>query len=123
MDKVILLSDTEHLPQGAFDFACWLNEQQSIHLEGVFVAKDDYQKALGYYSSGSVTDSNYYAPATRSMPGNDAAAQFAKLCRQYGIEYHIHEKQRRDLKEELEMESRSADLIILGKEPFYEEIE
>jgi nucleotide-binding universal stress UspA family protein len=40
MNKIILLSDKEQMPKGAFDFARMLDRQQAILLTGVFLPKN-----------------------------------------------------------------------------------
>jgi hypothetical protein len=125
MNKVILLSDKEQLPKGAFDFACMLNEQQPILLVGVFLPKVDYWDTQLYYSFGAAAPWINYVPGFEPdvLVAEEAATQFRTLCERNGIEYRIHDKKYEDIRAELRTESRFADLILFSNEAFYDHLD
>lgn len=121
MNKIILLSDTEKLPQGAFDFARILHEQQPILLTGVFIPRQEYWNTLLYYSYGIDTPLYLY-PMEDEQPEitNAALTNFKNNCERLGIEYRLHESDTLSTKENLQKESRFADLLVMSSHLFYE---
>jgi len=118
MNKVLLLSDKEQLPKGAFELACSLNKQEPILLTGVFLPQVDYWDSLVYTPYGTITPWLNYVPEPK-VSQEHAIEQFRKQCEQNGIEYRVHDKEYLDVKKEIRIESRFADLIILGSDSFY----
>lgn len=122
MNKVVLLSDKEQLSKGAFDFACMLNEQSPILLSGVFLPEVDYWNALYYYSYGMGVPAPFY-PLSDVLVAQEASIQFRRLCELNGIDYRVREKQYENIKEELRLETRFADLLIFSNEAFYNHLD
>src|ERR1043165_6784170 len=123
MNKVVLLSDKEQLPKGAFDFACMLNEQSPILLSGVFLPEFDYWNALYYYSYGMSVPSPYYPTPVDVTLANNAIAQFRRRCTLNNIDYRIHEKDYESIKDELRLETRFSDLLVFSNEAFYKDLD
>ena len=125
MNKIILLSDKEQLPKGAFDFACMLNEQQPILLVGVFLPKVDYWDTQLYYSFGAAAPWVAYVPGFEPdvLIAEESATQFRQLCQRNGIEYRVHDKKYEDIRKELKTESRFADMILFSNEAFYDHLD
>ena len=122
MNKVILLSDKEELSKAAFEFAVKLNEKSPILLTGVFLPPVDYWNSLLYYSYGMGAPVQYYVP--EDFQGeNKAITQFKELCQANGIEYRIHDKEYDDIRKELRIETRFADLLVFSNEAFYQHLD
>ena len=122
MNKIVLLSDKEQLPKGAFDFACMLNEQEPILLSGVFIPEIDYWNALYNYSFGMGAPQPYY-PGTDILIAEEAIAQFRRQCTLNGIDYRVHEKEGEGIHEALQTETRFADLLIFSNEGLFNDLE
>jgi len=125
MNKIVLLSNAEKLPKGAFDFACMLNEQQPILLAGVFLPKVDYWNTLLYFSFGAAAPLLYYTPeGTEVLTENTAVKEFEQLCQHNGIEYRVHNYNENfeDIKKYIKIESRFADLLLFSNDLFYKEL-
>lgn len=123
MKKVIIAFDGEHFSEGAFRFACKMNELSPILLTGVFMPLIDYSALWSY--SVTAAGPGMFMP----MLEDDNAAMITKninrfkvMCQSNNIEYRVH----RDFSEfalpSLKKETRFADLMILGSESFYENI-
>lgn len=123
MNKIILLSDKEQVPKGAFDFACMLNRKEPILLTGVFLPKVDYWNSLFFYSYGAAAPLLFYTPEQEVLVADEAVPTFRKRCQQNGIEYRVHEKAYEDIKEELRIETRFADLLLFSNEAFYKDLD
>lgn len=123
MKKILIAFDGEHFSEGAFTFACKMNELSPILLTGVFMPLIDYSALWSY--SATAAGVGMFIP----MLEDDNAAMITKninrfkaMCQSNNIEYRVH----RDFSEfalpSLKKETRFADLMILGSESFYENI-
>jgi hypothetical protein len=123
MKKILLAFDGDNFSEGAFEFACKMNELSPILLTGVFMPLIDYS-ALWSFSATSA-GAGMFIP----MLEDDNAAMITKninrfkaMCQSNHIEYRVH----RDFSEfalpSLKKETRFADVMILGSESFYENI-
>ncbi|HEU4556160.1 MAG TPA: hypothetical protein VFS25_25155 [Chitinophaga sp.] len=122
MKKVLLAFDNGHFSTGAFEFACWLNEQAPILLTGVFLPHLDFTSTLSYAQGGAGT----FLPVIEDYNAEVVAQQaqaFETACTRHHIEFRIH-KDRYDFAiPELKKETRFADLLVLGSEKFYSNLE
>jgi hypothetical protein len=123
MKKVLLLSDTESLAAGTFNFACMLNEQSPVLLTGVFLPKEDLYDDTLYYMAGAATPILYSSQDDTVVMTNAAITTFKKRCINNGIEFRVHEHNFQDIKEKLEKESRFADLLLFCNDTFYNELD
>ncbi|RYY16771.1 MAG: hypothetical protein EOO04_26410 [Chitinophagaceae bacterium] len=119
MKKVIIAFDGCNYSEGAFDFARQMNQQAPILLTGVFLPQLEYANLWSYaYSAASPV----FVPLT---DGDDAEnirkniSRFEKECLAAKIEYTIHTEFWDFALPELRIETRYADLMILGSEKFY----
>ena len=121
MKKIILAFDGANFSEGAFDFARKMNEISPILLTGIFLPQINYS-ALWSYSSAAI-GSGVVIPMVEE---GDAATieqhieRFKSLCQMSGIEYRVHNDFTDFALPGLKLESRFADLLILGSESFYE---
>lgn len=125
MNKIVLLSDIEKLPKGAFDFARMLNEQQPVLLTGVFLPKVDYWNTLLYYSFGAASPLLYYTPeGSETLTDRTVINEFEQLCQRNGIEYRVHNYNENfeDVKRNIKLESRFADLLLFSSDTFYQDL-
>lgn len=123
MKKVILLSDTEQLPEGAFEFASMLNEQEPILLTGVFLPRENLLDTALYYFAGAAAPVLYAADNDSVVATRQAIHQFEERCIRNGIEFRVHEHTFPDIKKGLKKETRFADLLLFSHEAFYENLD
>lgn len=122
MNKIILLSDTERMPKGVFEFALAMQERAPVLLTGVFVPHQAYWNTLLYFSYGIDAPLFLYEPEETVIPPTRAAiSAFEAACLQHGIEYRVHELDGLNIRSEIQLESRFADLLLLGSEYMREE--
>jgi len=123
MKKIILAFDGPHFSEGAFGFARKMNERSPILLSGIFLPQIDYS-ALWSYSAAAATSGVVIA----LMEDEDSETvvqnieRFKSLCQRNGIEYRVHKDFTDFALPGLKLETRFADLLILGSESFYKYI-
>jgi nucleotide-binding universal stress UspA family protein len=122
MKKIILAFDGSNFSQGAFEFARRLNAMQPILLTGIFLP----QAELSYMWSYANTPGAQFIPLIEESESaliQKNITLFETLCQSNDIEYKIHRDFFDMVLPALRKESRHADLLILGTESFYENIE
>jgi hypothetical protein len=111
------------MPKGAFDFVSMLNGQDPVLLTGVFLPKIDYWSSLFFYSGGAAAPLVFYTPEQEVLAAADAIPLFRKMCAKQGIEYRVHVKNYENIKEEIQIETRFADLLVFSDEAFYRDLD
>jgi len=123
MKKIIIAFDGNHFSEGAFEFARRLNDLEPVLLTGIFLPKFELAN-LGTYADGVA---GIFVPLIEDNDSDELVQQnishFEKLCQGNGIDYRVHKDLVELVLPELEKESRFADLLILGSEVFYENID
>jgi hypothetical protein len=122
MKKILLAFDGNHFSEGSFRMAAFLNEHEPILATGVFLQSVDYRDIIGYsgISAG--------APMTVSPPQTDETAilkniaTFENRCLHAGMEFRVHRDTDLFALQELQRETRFADMMILSSELFYNNI-
>ena len=122
MKKVLLVFDGNHFSEGAFKMANFLNEQEAILVTGVFLQPIDYRDLVGYNSMGATSPIS-----VTPYPNDESAitknmAIFEERCQHAGMEFRSHRDTDMFALQELQRESRFADIMILSLEMFYENI-
>lgn len=114
--------DGNNFPQGAFDFAEQLNQQQPVLLTGLFLPSVDYTDISMYYIGGLAGP--LYPLTLDEEPGIMLAAKkrFEELCLKHHIEYRIHDDIQGSIIDGIKKESRYSDLLILSNELFYKNL-
>ncbi|MEY2587811.1 MAG: hypothetical protein RLY11_1660 [Bacteroidota bacterium] len=122
MKKVLLVFDGQHFSEGAFKMANFLHEQEAILVTGVFLQPIDYRDMVGYSSMGAVAPVSVTPYPTDETVITKNMARFEERCQHAGMEYRTHRDTDMFALQELQKESRFADLMILSAEMFYENI-
>jgi hypothetical protein len=120
MKKIILAFEGANFPSGAFEFARRVNELQPVLLTGVFLPQAQLINLWNY--AGSPRDQ--FTPLIESDESalvQQNIERFEKLCQGNGIDYRVHKDFYDFIITELKVESRYADLMIIGSEVFYKE--
>jgi hypothetical protein len=118
MNKIILAFDGAHFSEGAFEFARSLNELDPIMLTGVFLPQAELGSAWSYAIShgGSVITP---IDQKQQQKVEENIERFGNLCQQHQIQYRIHKDENDFALNELKLESKYADLLLLGTESYY----
>ena len=123
MKKIILLSDTEELPEAAFRFAQQLNEANPILLTGVFLPRENMFDASLYYFAGAAAPVLYDTTDDSVAISNEAVVQFRKRCIGNGIDFRIHDECFGDVTAILKKETRFADMLLFSNDAFYRNLD
>lgn len=122
MKKVLLAFDGKNFSEGAFEFARKLNELQPILLTGVFMPSSVFSNMWTYADANA----GVYAPLideedTEILEQN--IAKFENHCRKNDINYRVHKGYTEYALPDLQKESIYADLLIIGSEVFFENLD
>lgn len=121
MKKVIIAFDGHHYSEGALRMAAWLNQRQGLMLTGVFLSPVDYREMIGY--SGIAAGMPIITPPPQTEDPSPSIARFEEFCTRQGIEFRVHRDTDLFALQQLNLETRFADLLILSSELFYENID
>ncbi|MBC9928990.1 hypothetical protein [Chitinophaga qingshengii] len=114
MKKILLAVDDGNFPEGAFEFARQMNEQEPIVLCGVFLPELNFTADISYTSIFVPLVENYAAASIQR-----SIDTFKEHCTRYNINYLIHRNVEEFALTTLHRESRFADLLLLSSEKFY----
>ncbi len=122
MKKVIIAFDGQHYSEGALRTAAWLNQLQTIMVTGVFLSPVDYREVIGY--SGVMAGMPIIPPPVPEAADDSASmARFEAFCTAQGMEFRIHRDTDLFALQQLNQETRFADLLILSSELFFENVD
>ncbi|MFY0255361.1 hypothetical protein ACDQ55_15550 [Chitinophaga sp. 30R24] len=113
MKKILLAIDGENFPEGAFEFVCKMNEHEPVLLSGVF---------LPQLIAGNIRYTSVFVPlienySTTAM--EQSITIFKESCQRNNITFTVHNNLHDFALVELKKETRFADLLLLGSEKFY----
>lgn len=122
MKKILIAFDGTQFSEGAYEFACRLNELQPVLLVGAFIPQVSYANLWSY--AGAMAGPSFVplleAEDTEAVQRN--IARFEALCQKDGIAYKVHKDFYDFALPELKRETRFADLLIISSEKFYENL-
>jgi hypothetical protein len=122
MKKLLLVFDGTHFSEGAFKMANFLHEQEQMLVTGVFLQPIDFRDMVGYSSMGTASPVSVTPYPTDESAITKNMAKFEERCQHAGMEYRTHRDTDMFALQELQKESRFADLMILSSQMFYENI-
>ena len=122
MKKILLVFDGNHFSEGAFRMATFLNEFEPILATGVFLQPIDYRDIVGYSGMGTATPITVAPPQSDEGLINRNMRYFEQKCQHAGLEFRSHRDTDLFALQELQTETRFADLMILSSEIFYENV-
>jgi hypothetical protein len=116
MKKILVAFEGTHFPQGALDFVVQLNKQHPVVVAGVFAPIFEISSL---WSHGTIDSGPLIVPTasdeeTQVMRKN--LKLFEQHCTLNGIRFIIHKDYFDFATDELERESRFADLLIIGND-------
>jgi hypothetical protein len=120
MKQILIVGAGHDFPKGPFAFLHALQQNERVHVKGLFFRPVDYS-ALAAASAGASTI------PVMELEDNEIEViahhkdQFRRQCEQYNISYILHDNNKGWNKDLLVKESRFADLILISGESFYAE--
>lgn len=122
MKKILLAFDGKHFSDSLFEFVKQLNKRESVMATGIFLPVVDYSELL--YSFGGMA-----GPVIVNYPEQDELDairknidRFEALCKEFNIKYTVHAGFTRHVIEQIKLETRFADLLVLSPKTFYENL-
>ncbi len=122
MKKIILVFDGNHFSEGAFKMATFINEIEEVMVTGVFLQPIDYRDIVGYSSMGDGSPITVAPYQTDESVTTKIVKTFENRCQHAGLEFRTHRDTDLFALQELQTETRFADLMILSSELFYDNI-
>jgi hypothetical protein len=121
MKQVLFVGAGREFPKGAMRFLQWMQDQEPVHVLGLFFCPMDYE------ARASACQLPVQEPFDRLIASEKEAVQankvlFARHCDERYIRHQVHEYAGEWDKRLLVKESRFADLIVLSGELFYSDI-
>ncbi len=120
MKKILVVFDGYNFSPASLDFVQKLATNTPFLLTGVFLSSIDYKSLFGYplAAGGYLTAIEY---------DNELFVKnvdyFKQYCDKNGFEYRVHDDLGGDALDMLKMETRFADLLVLGSETFFKDVE
>lgn len=121
MRKVIIAFDGTHYSNGAYEMARRLNESERILLIGVFLPALDFTELNYVFGGGGM-----YVPVQKEIDESKVRKnidRFEDDCVRNGIEFRVHMDPSSYSLLKLQKESRFADLLIIGSQQFYDDLQ
>jgi nucleotide-binding universal stress UspA family protein len=122
MKKIILVFDGNHFSEGAFKMVTFINEIEDVMVTGVFLQPIDYRDIVGYSSMGDGSPITVAPYQTDESVTTKIVKTFESRCLHAGLEFRTHRDTDLFALQELQTETRFADLMILSSELFYDNI-
>ncbi len=122
MNKILIAFDAANFSEGAFKFASQLNEIQPCLLTAVFLSSMDYSIFLGY-PVGMQSDFVLEMATIDDKLIARSEDRFKELCEKNHIEYRLHEDVGGYSLLTLRKETRYADMLIIGSQSFYKNVD
>jgi nucleotide-binding universal stress UspA family protein len=122
MKKILLVLDGNHFSEGAFRMATFLNEHEQVLVTGVFLQAIDYRDIIGYSGMAGEAQVTLSPLETEENLIIRNMRYFENRCLHAGLEFRSHRDTDMFALQELQTETRFADLLILSGELFYENI-
>lgn len=123
MKKIALVFDGTNFSAGAFQFVKLMHEAEPVLVTGIFLPQVNFAN-LWSYAHGN--NSPLYIPMLENNDRDTVQSnilQFEKLCRNNGMEYRVHKDFYDFAIPQLKKETRFADLVVLGSQTFYNNVD
>jgi len=123
MLKIIVALDGQHFSESTLNMAKWLNSNSEILLTGVFLNPIDYREIIGYSDMGVGSPLFPVTVAVDEKITQVAMKKFETFCNKHQLNYAMHKDTGLFALDELLMETRFADCLLLSSVLFYENID
>jgi hypothetical protein len=117
MKKIIIASDGNNFPKGAFEFIKRMQQTEPVLLIGAFLHAVNFEELIpGIFALST-------GPAAKFLEEEKADFEkcisfFENACQRNGIEYRVHEESSNWNINDLAKETRFADLMVMSEELF-----
>jgi hypothetical protein len=122
MKKILIAFDNAHFSEGAFAAARYLNQTEPILLVGLFLPSVHYAN-VPVGAEGIAQP--FFAPMIEDDNGDEiekSVVTFEENCRKNNMKYIVHNNLVDSALPSVEVETRFADLMIIGSEFFYKNL-
>lgn len=122
MKKVLFAINSDHFSKAAFEFVLKMNEQEPILVAAVYVPA--FASELAYATPGGAEAIMIpqIIEEQKAMMW-DGIHSFQEACIANGLEFRIHGDVGYTIAEGLEHETRFADLLVIGYEGYYKQMD
>ncbi len=119
MRKILFALDDNHLSESAFAFVKSINDQERVHVTGVYIPS--FVEDLRWTTPSG--DAAFYVPRfieedETLISGNMTA--FKEACARHHIHYHIQSDIGQSVLDGIRKETRFADLFVIGLDNYYQ---
>jgi hypothetical protein len=123
MLKIIIALDGEHFSEATLRMAKWLNNKDKILVVGIFLNPIDYREVIGFNDMGVTSPVFPVTVAVDEKITQLTMKKFETYCIQNQLAYTIHKDTGLFALDELLMETRFADCLLVSSELFYENVD
>jgi hypothetical protein len=117
MKKVLLISDENNFPAGAFEFLKYLHEREPIAVTGFFYSSVNYEMLVA--SSLSATAAGFINEVKEQNENVERCIMhFEKECVINQMDYKVHKENDIGTMAAIKTETRFADLLLMSEELF-----
>ena len=123
MLKIIVALDGQHFSESTLNMAKWLNSNSEILLTGVFLNPIDYREIIAFNDMGVGSPIFPLTVAVDEKVTQVTMKKFKTFCNKHHLNFAMHKDTGLFALDELLMETRFADCLLLSSELFYENID
>jgi hypothetical protein len=116
MKKILFVCDGDNFPKGVMEFVRLMNENEPLHLKGLFFEPIDFQQLVPP-SYIPIAEPYIRLKENEKKMVSNSREKFIAACRVNNISYQVDENDEVD-KELLVKESRFADALLISEELF-----
>lgn len=120
MKKILVAFDNTHYSEGAMQFIAHLHKMSPVSVTGVFLPQIDYA-ALWSAEAGAFSGSLFVPLATEVQTESirEIISRFEQFCTNNKMKHTVHADLFDFTLNELQTETRFADMLVIGSELFY----
>lgn len=123
MLKLIIALDGQHFSESTLRMAKWLNAKDKLLVTGIFLNPIDYREIIGFSDMGIVSPVFPVTVAVDEGITQLTMKKFETYCIQNQLAFAMHKDTGLFALDELLMETRFADCLLISSELFYENLD
>lgn len=117
MKKILFACDGKNFSEAGFEFIKWVRSQEPVKVTGVFFSSVNYHMLLAT-AIGGYADAYIGYKEDSESEIKYSIGMFEKGCEKNNIEYRVHRETEFWNLDEIEKETRFADLLVLSSAQF-----
>lgn len=120
MKKILIAFDNTNYSEGAMQFIADLHKLTPVSVTGVFLPQIDYS-AMWSAEAGSFSGPLFVplAEEVQTEAIRETIIRFEQFCMKHNMKHIVHKDFFDFTLNELQLETRFADLLVIGSELFY----